>query len=57
MCVCEREIYILLLPMVTPIEERKEGNVLLNTLTTFLFTFIWRRTYGKRPFGWGSLSD
>ena len=32
-------------------EGRKEGNVLFNdTLNTFLFTVIWRRTYGKEPF-------
>ena len=31
--------------------EGKEGNVLLNdTLNTFYFTVIWRRTYGKGPF-------
>ena len=29
---------------------RKEGNVLLNdTLNTFYFTVIWRRTYDKGP--------
>ena len=29
---------------------RKEGNVLFNdTLNTFYFTVIWRRTYGKGP--------
>ena len=29
---------------------RKEGNVLFNdALNTFLFTVIWRRTYGKGP--------
>ena len=29
---------------------RKEGNVLFNdTLNTFLFRVIWRRTYGKGP--------
>ena len=28
----------------------KEGNVLFNdALNTFLFTVIWRRTYGKGP--------
>ena len=31
---------------------RKEGNVLFNdALKTFLFTVIWRRTYGKGPLG------
>ena len=31
---------------------RKEGNVLFNDVlnTLFLFTVIWRRTYGKGPF-------
>ena len=30
---------------------KKEGNILFNdTLNTFLFTFIWRRTYGEGPF-------
>ena len=29
---------------------RKEGNVLFNdAFNTFLFTVIWRRTYGKGP--------
>ena len=29
---------------------RKEGKVLFNnTLNTFYFTVIWRRTYGKVP--------
>ena len=29
---------------------RKEGNVLFNdALNTFLFTVIWRHTYGKGP--------
>ena len=31
-------------------EGRNEGNVLFNdTLNTFYFTVIWRRTYGKGP--------
>ena len=31
----------------------KEGNVLFNDApNTFLFTVIWRRTYGKVPFRW-----
>ena len=47
---------------------RKEGNVLFNdALNTFLFTVIWRRTYGKGPLRkrekkpasttWATLSD
>ena len=33
-----------------PDRRRKEGNVLFNdTLNTFYFTVIWRRTYGKGP--------
>ena len=33
------------------VEGRKEENVLFNdALNTFLFTVIWRRTYGKGPF-------
>ena len=33
------------------VQERQEGNVLFNdALNTFLFTVIWRRTYGKVPF-------
>ena len=37
---------------------RKEGNVLFNdALNTFYFTVIWRRTYGKGPLTWATLSD
>ena len=44
--------------MVKDQSAREEGNVLFNdALNTFLFTVIWRETYGKAPISEGARKE